>query len=70
VTTSPASSGKPELAPARISTLRDKLAELQRCGIDHVVVAPFNEALPARPQRPSSTTCCVRGLAGALRAGG
>ncbi|MBP6763792.1 MAG: bifunctional riboflavin kinase/FAD synthetase [Rubrivivax sp.] len=35
--------GKPELAPARISTLRDKLAELERCGIDHVVVVPFDD---------------------------
>src|SRR5690349_24570395 len=24
--------GKPELAPARIATLRDKLSELERCG--------------------------------------
>jgi riboflavin kinase/FMN adenylyltransferase len=35
--------GKPEAAPARIATLRDKLCELQRCGIDEVVVLPFNE---------------------------
>ena len=35
--------GKPESAPARISTLRDKLTELQRCGIDEVVVARFNQ---------------------------
>ena len=26
--------GKPELAPARIATLRDKLEELERCGVD------------------------------------
>jgi len=26
--------GKAELAPARIATLRDKLTELARCGID------------------------------------
>jgi riboflavin kinase/FMN adenylyltransferase len=25
--------GQPELAPARIATLRDKLGELQRCGV-------------------------------------
>lgn len=36
--------GKPALAPARIGTLRDKLCELQRCGIDEVVVVPFNDA--------------------------
>lgn len=37
--------GKPELAPARIATLRDKLEELERCGVDRCVVLPFNEAL-------------------------
>jgi riboflavin kinase/FMN adenylyltransferase len=36
--------GRPEMAPARISTLRDKLAELERCGIEHVVVAHFDDA--------------------------
>ena len=36
--------GKPEAAPARIATLRDKLAELQRCGIDHVVAMRFDDA--------------------------
>jgi riboflavin kinase/FMN adenylyltransferase len=33
---------KPALAPARIATLRDKLTELARCGIDQCVVLPFN----------------------------
>ena len=37
--------GKPELAPARVVTLRDKLAELARCGIDQVLVLPFNQRL-------------------------
>ncbi len=41
--------GKPELAPARIATLRDKLAELERCGIDQVVILPFDEALSSLP---------------------
>ena len=35
--------GKPELAPARIATLRDKLGELERCGIDQVVVVRFDQ---------------------------
>jgi riboflavin kinase/FMN adenylyltransferase len=39
--------GKPELAPPRIATLRDKLLELQRCGVDHVVVQRFNAAFAA-----------------------
>jgi riboflavin kinase/FMN adenylyltransferase len=41
--------GKPELAPARIASLRDKLAELERCGIDRVVVLRFNQHLAALP---------------------
>ncbi len=35
--------GKPELAPARIATLRDKLGELERCGINQVVVLRFDQ---------------------------
>ena len=37
--------GKPDTAPARVATLRDKLAELERCGIDQTVVLPFDDAL-------------------------
>jgi riboflavin kinase/FMN adenylyltransferase len=44
-----ARAGRPEAAPARIATLRDKLAELERCGVEHVVVARFNEQLAAMP---------------------
>src|SRR5450755_2856644 len=36
--------GKPEAAPARIATLRDKLGELERCGIEQVVVLRFDAA--------------------------
>jgi riboflavin kinase/FMN adenylyltransferase len=36
---------KPELSPARIATLRDKLTELEKCGIDQCVVLPFNARL-------------------------
>lgn len=36
---------RPELAPARIATLRDKLAELRRCGIDECVILPFDDTL-------------------------
>jgi riboflavin kinase/FMN adenylyltransferase len=32
-------------APARIATLRDKLAELKRCGVDQVVVLRFDQRL-------------------------
>jgi riboflavin kinase / FMN adenylyltransferase len=37
--------GRPDEAPARIATLRDKLAELERCGIDSVVIARFDQHL-------------------------
>ena len=39
---------KPELAPARIATLRDKLRELERCGVDECVVLPFNARLASQ----------------------
>jgi riboflavin kinase/FMN adenylyltransferase len=37
--------GKPDQAPTRIATLRDKLYELERCGVDQVVILPFDKAL-------------------------
>ena len=40
--------GKPATAPPRIATLRDKLGELERCGIDRVVVARFDARLAAQ----------------------
>jgi riboflavin kinase / FMN adenylyltransferase len=40
-----ARAGKPESAPARIATLRDKLVELAGCGIDQLVVLRFDEHL-------------------------
>lgn len=39
---------KPALAPARIATLRDKLEELDRCGVDECVVLPFNAGLASQ----------------------
>jgi len=43
---------QPDLAPARIATLRDKLEGLRRCGVDQCVVMPFNSALAAQaPER-------------------
>ncbi|TSE18879.1 Riboflavin biosynthesis protein RibF [Tepidimonas alkaliphilus] len=38
---------QPDWAPARIATLRDKLAELRQCGIDECVILPFNAQLAA-----------------------
>lgn len=39
---------KPELAPARIATLRDKLGELEHCGMDQCVILPFNARLASQ----------------------
>ncbi|MET1114134.1 MAG: bifunctional riboflavin kinase/FAD synthetase [Comamonas sp.] len=39
---------QPQLAPARICTLRDKLTALERCGVDQVVVLPFNQRLASQ----------------------
>ena len=75
-------SGKPELAPARIATLRDKLTELARCGVDQCVVLPFDTRLSAQAPQTFIDEVLVRGLGaryvlvgddfrfGAKRAGG
>jgi riboflavin kinase/FMN adenylyltransferase len=41
--------GKPEAAPLRIATLRDKLQELEHCGVDDVVLMRFNDRLASLP---------------------
>ena len=40
--------GQPDLAPARVGTLRDKLSQLAICGVDQAVVLPFNDALASQ----------------------
>ena len=54
--------GKPGLAPARIATLRDKLGELQRCGIDQVVVLRFDQRFAAQSPQAFIDDVLVRGL--------
>ena len=54
--------GKPESAPLRIATLRDKLAELQRCGIDQVNVLRFDERLAQMPAQQFISQVLVQGL--------
>ncbi len=54
--------GKPELAPARIGTLRDKLIDLAQCGVDQVVVLPFNAALAAQSAQAFVDDVLVKGL--------
>lgn len=53
---------KPELAPARIATLRDKLLELAQCGMDQCVILPFNARLAALPADAFIRDVLVRGL--------
>jgi riboflavin kinase/FMN adenylyltransferase len=54
--------GKPEAAPARIATLRDKLSELERVGIDQAVVLRFDTALAALSPQAFIDQVLVRGL--------
>ncbi len=54
--------GKPELAPARIATLRDKLSELERCGVDQVVILPFDARLVALSPQDFIQQVIVDGL--------
>ena len=53
---------KPELAPARIATLRDKLGELVHCGIDQCVVLPFNARLASQPPEVFIQEVLLNGL--------
>jgi riboflavin kinase / FMN adenylyltransferase len=57
-----ARAGKPELAPARIVTLRDKLSELERCGVDQAVILRFDEALAAQSPQAFIDGVLVQGL--------
>ena len=54
--------GKPELAPARIATLRDKLAELERCGIEQVVVLRFDARFASQSPQAFIDDVLVEGL--------
>ena len=53
---------KPDMAPARIATLRDKLAELQACGIAQCVVLPFNQTLASLSPDDFVQQMLVQGL--------
>ena len=57
-----ARAGRPEAAPARIATLRDKLGELERCGIDEAVVMRFDEAFAALSPQDFIERVLVQGL--------
>lgn len=53
---------KPELAPARIATLRDKLTELAACGVDQCVVLPFDARLSSQLPQAFIDEVLVEGL--------
>ena len=55
-------SGQTELAPARVGTLRDKLSELQACGVDQVVVLPFDQGLASLTPQAFIDRVLVGGL--------
>ena len=57
-----AATGRAELAPARIGTLRDKLEELARCGIDQTVVLPFDARLASQPPEGFIEDVLIQGL--------
>ncbi len=57
-----ASQRKPELAPARIATLRDKLTELERCGAQQTVVLPFDARLASLTPDAFIRDVLLRGL--------
>jgi riboflavin kinase/FMN adenylyltransferase len=54
--------GTPGKAPARIANLRDKLTELERCGIEQTVVLRFDRRLAALSPQAFIDDVLVRGL--------
>ena len=54
--------GQPDIAPARIGTLRDKLIDLAACDIDQAVVLPFNAALASKTPQAFVEQVLVQGL--------
>ncbi len=55
-------SGHPERAPARIATLRDKLSELERCGVQQVIVARFDSRFAALSPQDFISRVLQKGL--------
>ena len=53
---------QPDLAPARIATLRDKLNELAACGVDQCVVLPFDQAFASQEPQAFIEDVLVKGL--------
>jgi riboflavin kinase/FMN adenylyltransferase len=55
-------SGQAGAAPARIATLRDKLSELERCGVAQAVVLRFDARFAAQSPQAFVDEVLVRGL--------
>jgi len=53
---------QPEAAPARIATLRDKVCELERCGVAQAVVMRFDAAFAAQSPEAFVADVLVAGL--------
>jgi len=53
---------QPDLAPARIGTLRDKLHDVAACGVDQTIVLPFDARLAAQPPQTFIDQVLVAGL--------
>jgi riboflavin kinase/FMN adenylyltransferase len=53
---------QPDLAPARIATLRDKLNELAACGVDQCVVLPFDQTFASQEPQAFIEDVLVKGL--------
>jgi riboflavin kinase/FMN adenylyltransferase len=57
-----AATHRPELAPARVGTLRDKLTDLAQCGVDQAVVLPFDAKLASQSPQAFINEVLVKGL--------
>ena len=53
---------RPELAPARIASLRDKLTSLDQAGVERVIVQRFDAALASMPPEVFIQQILVDGL--------
>ena len=57
-----ARAGTPDAAPRRVATLRDKLSELEQCGVDQTVIMRFDARFASQPPQVFIDDVLVRGL--------
>ena len=53
---------RPELAPSRVATLRDKLADLKRCGVEQTVILPFDAHMSSFSPQAFIEDVLIQGL--------